>query len=231
MEQLKMVEEAEEQRKFILQVYLWMTIALFTTAVIAFSIAGSDSLMEIFLGSRTMVWGILIAEIVLVLILSRFIEKMSSSVAIVCFFLYAVLNGITFSTIFLAYDLGSIASVFFITAGTFGVMCAYGYLTKKDLTSVGNICFMALIGLIIAGIANMFIMNNIFYMAISSAGVLIFVGLTAYDTQKIKNMSYYVTNKDNEELETKGSILGALTLYLDFINLFLYILRIFGKRR
>ena len=141
-----------------------------------------------------------------------------------------VLNGLTLSFIFIAYSLGSIAVTFAVTAGTFGAMAVIGTLTKKDLTSLGNLFFMALIGLIIASLVNLFWQNSILYWIVTYAGVLIFVGLTAYDAQKIKRM-YLAAGTDDSETVRKIAVLGALTLYLDFINLFLYLLRIFGGRR
>lgn len=230
MEHLNLTHEAEEQRSIILQVYMWMTLALITTAAIALSVSFSPVMLETLFADRSSFVILAIAELALVIILSRLINKMSSTVAIIAFFLYSALNGLTFSVFFLAYDLGSIASVFFITAGTFGVMCAYGYTTKKDLTSVGNICFMGLIGLLIAGVVNMFILNDMFSLVISCIGVIIFVAITAYDTQKIKRMAASAAYSE-EDFKTKVSILGALTLYLDFINLFINLLRIMGKRK
>lgn len=142
---------------------------------------------------------------------------------------YSVLNGVTLSVVFLAYTLSSIASVFFITAGTFAVMAFIGYTTKTDLTSLGKILFMALIGLIIATVVNLFVGNSVFNLIVSYIGVAIFVGLTAYDSQKIKRMLYDADEMD--ERSQKIALLGALTLYLDFINLFLYLLRILGNNR
>lgn len=231
MEYLKLEEDKQRERSFIRQVYLWMALALLTTAAVAFSISASPSLMEALFRSRSSFFVLAIAEVLIVGYLSGRIHKMSSQTALLVFAVYSILNGITFSWIFLAYDLGSIASVFATTAGTFGVMCVYGYATKKDLSSIGNLCFMALIGLIIASIVNIFIVNNAFSMIISVVGVIIFVALTAYDMQKIKRMAVSLNHSLDEDFTTKVSILGALTLYLDFINLFLYLLRLFGKKR
>jgi FtsH-binding integral membrane protein len=160
--------------------------------------------------------------------LSEAVQRMSANTATFVFLMYALVNGLTLSVIFLVYTLGSIASTFFVTAATFGVMSAYGYFTKTDLTKMGNILFMALIGLIIASLVNIFLNNSTLYWIITYAGVLIFVGLTAYDTQKIKEMNI-IGNEGTEE-DQKEAIMGALTLYLDFINLFLYLLRILGNR-
>lgn len=231
MEYLKLEEDKQRERSFIRQVYLWMALALLTTAAVAFSISVSPSLMEALFRNRSSFFVLAIAEVLIVGYLSGRIHKMSSQTALLVFAVYSILNGITFSWIFLAYDLGSIASVFATTAGTFGVMCVYGYATKKDLSSIGNLCFMALIGLIIASIVNIFIVNDAFSMIISVVGVIIFVALTAYDMQKIKRMAVSLNHSIDEDFTTKVSILGALTLYLDFINLFLYLLRLFGKKR
>ena len=145
------------------------------------------------------------------------------------FFLYSALTGITFSVIFVIYTSESLASTFLITAGTFGAMSFYGYVTKKDLTSIGNLCFMGLIGVIIASVVNLFFPSSFLYTVTTYIGVLVFVGLTAYDTQKIKQMGPSV--QTGTEAERKASIIGALRLYLDFINLFLMLLRLFGRRR
>jgi FtsH-binding integral membrane protein len=161
--------------------------------------------------------------------MSKNITNISSNMAIGLFMLYSALNGLTLSAILLVYTASSIASTFFITAGTFGAMSIYGYFTKKDLTSWGNLLFMALIGLIVASIVNIFWASSTMYWIITYAGVLIFVGLTAYDTQKIKNMSLELDAESEEG--RKGAIMGALALYLDFINLFILLLRIFGDRR
>ena len=154
---------------------------------------------------------------------------MNASMAIGLFLLYSALNGLTMSIIFLIYTSASIASTFFITAGTFGVMSAYGYFTKKDLTSIGNIAFMGLIGIIIASIVNIFLQSPMLYWAVTYIGVLVFVGLTAYDTQKIKKMSLEMDIESEEG--SKGAVMGALALYLDFINMFIFMLRIFGQRK
>jgi len=165
----------------------------------------------------------------LVLILSAAISRMQSSTGILLFFLYSALNGLTLSVIFLAYTRASIANTFFVTAGTFGAMSFYGYTTQRDLTSWGSFLFMGLIGIILASVVNIFLRNEMVYWVVTYAGVLIFVGLTAYDTQKLKAMA--MAGFADEETERKTAVLGALTLYLDFINLFLMLLRIMGSRR
>jgi uncharacterized protein len=220
--------EAETQR-FMTKVYGWMSAALAVTGFVAIYVASTPSLVEIIFGNRILFWGLIIGEIFMVGAMVGWVQKMSANTATLLFFGYAMVNGLTLSSIFLIYTAGSIASTFFITAGTFGVMSFYGYTTKSDLTKWKNILFMGLIGLIIASIVNIFMKSTMLYWITTYAGVLIFVGLTAYDTQKIKNMNI-IGNEGTEE-DHKEAIMGALSLYLDFINLFLYLLRIFGKRK
>ena len=208
------------------KVYTWMTLALLITGVTAFGVASSPTL---FMSLSKMMWGLIIAELALVFILSGAINRLSLGTATLMFIGYSVLNGAMLSSIFLVYEPMVIAKVFFITAGTFGAMAVYGYTTKKDLTSMGKILFMALIGLIIATVVNMFLKSPGFDYILSYIGVAIFIGLTAWDSQKIKEMLQ--TQYDMCEGAQKLALLGALTLYLDFINLFLYLLRIFGNNR
>lgn len=216
------------QISFINKVYGWMALALAITGFVALRTANSG-FVDVIAGNQILFFGIILAELGLVVWLSSSIERMNATKAISLFLLYSALNGLTFSILFLVYTSGSIASTFFITAGTFGVMSAYGYFTKTDLTSWGNILFMGLIGIIIASVVNIFWQNETLYWGITYIGVLVFVGLTAYDTQKIKKMSLEL-DIDSEE-GSKGAIMGALTLYLDFINLFIMLLRIFGNRK
>lgn len=211
------------------KVYLWMTLALVITGATAYYVATSPTLLSVIFGNPVMTWGIFLAPLVLVIVLSAGIQKLSLTAATLVFVLYSVLMGVSLSTIFFAYDLGSIFQTFFITAATFGAMALYGYTTKSDLTSWGRLLFMALIGLIIAAIVNIFLGNSMLDLAISAIGVLIFVGLTAYDSQKIKEM--LLQAPDASESMQKLALLGALSLYLDFINLFLYLLRFFGNNR
>ena len=208
------------------KVYTWMTLALLITGVTAFGVASSPTL---FMSLSKMMWGLIIAELALVFILSGAINRLSLGTATLMFIGYSVLNGAMLSSIFLVYEPMVIAKVFFITAGTFGVMAFYGYTTKKDLTSMGKILFMALIGLVIATVVNMFLKSPGFDYILSYIGVAIFIGLTAWDSQKIKEMLQ--TQYDMSEGAQKLALLGALTLYLDFINLFLYLLRIFGNNK
>lgn len=210
------------------KVFVWMTLALAITGITAFGVATSPALISAIFGSKVLFWGLIIAEFALVMGISGAISRMSLSTATLLFVLYSVVNGATLSVIFLAFSMSVIAKTFFITAGTFGVMALVGYTTKTDLTSMGKLLFMALLGLIIATVVNLFVQSTGFDLIISYVGVLIFVGLTAYDTQKIKQM--YLEAPNGGEMSQKLALLGALTLYLDFINLFLYLLRIFGRK-
>ena len=210
------------------KVYVWMTLALVITGVTAYGVATSPGLMMAIATNKLLFWGLIIAEFGLVVAISAAINKLSLTTATLLFVLYSVINGATLSFIFAIYTMSSIASVFFITAGTFAVMAVIGYTTKKDLTSMGKILFMALIGIIIATIVNIFLKSTGLQMIVSYLGVLIFVGLTAYDSQKIKQM--LLMTPDAGEGAQKIALLGALSLYLDFVNLFIYLLRIFGRR-
>ena len=210
------------------KVYVWMSMALVITGLTAWIVAHNASLLRLIYGNSATIWILFIAEIGLVIALSAAIHKLSLPVATLMFVVYSVLNGAVLSSIFLVYTMSSIATVFFITAATFGAMSAFGYVTKKDLSSIGKFLMMALIGLIIATVVNLFMKNSGLDMIISYAGVLIFVGLTAWDTQKIKQMCLQAP--DTGESMQKLALLGALSLYLDFINLFIYLLRILGSR-
>ena len=210
------------------KVYVWMTLALLITGATAYGVATSPGIQMALFSNQLLFWGLIIAEFALVIGISAAINRLSLTTATLMFILYSVINGAMLSSIFLIYTMSSIASVFFITAGTFGVMALIGYTTKKDLTSMGKILFMALIGIIIATIVNIFLKSSGLQMIVSYLGVLIFVGLTAYDSQKIKNMLQMAP--DASEASQKLALLGALTLYLDFVNLFIYLLRIFGRR-
>ena len=214
---------------YMTRVYNWMALALFITGLMAYYAATSEQIRNLIFSSKFTFYGLIIGELLLVVYLSRAIHKISQSTAIFMFLLYAVLNGLTMSVIFMMYTTASIASTFYITAGTFGVMSLYGYYTKNDLTKIGNLAMMGLIGIIIASIVNMFFQNDMMGWIITYLGVAIFVGLTAYDTQKLKEIG--ANGFKNGESMEKIAIMGALTLYLDFINLFLFLLRIFGDRR
>ena len=211
------------------KVYVWMSLALIITGITAYGVASSPGLITAFYTNRMLMWGVIIAEFALVFALSAAINRLSLSVATLLFVVYSVLNGVMFSSIFLVYTMSSVANVFFITAGTFAAMAAYGYFTKSDLTTLGKYLLMALIGLVIATVVNIFVGSSMLFLVISYAGVLIFVGLTAYDSQKIKKM--LAQQVDADETAQKIALFGALTLYLDFINLFLYLLRLLGNRR
>ena len=211
-------------------VYLWMTLALVITGFVAMYVAKSYALISMIAQISIMFWGILIAELGLVMYMSARINRISFTTATLLFIAYSVLNGVTMSILFMVYTLSSIATTFFVTAGTFGAMALFGYVTKKDLTRIGSLCIMGVIGLIIASVVNLFLQNSMMDMIISYVGVLLFVGLTAYDSQKIKQL---LGGDDIEVNETtqKIALMGALTLYLDFINLFIYLLRILGDRK
>ena len=216
------------QKNFMTKVYGWMSLGLLITAVTAVLVSGSPTILRMVLGNPILYFGLFILEIFLVGYLVVRISKMSVSTATNIFLGYSFINGLTLSFIFIAYAKSSIASAFFTTAGMFGVMSIFGMVTKKDLTNFGGFLFMGLIGIVIASIINIFLKNSTFDLMISILGVFIFTGLTAYDTQKIKNTILYSASEDEDK---KRAILGALTLYLDFINLFLFLLRLFGRGR
>lgn len=218
------------QSTLLRSVYVWMTLALVITGFVSMYVAQSYQLVSFIFGNRLALWGMLIAELAVVFYLSARINSISFTKATVMFIIYSILNGATLASIFLVYTMSSIASTFFVAAGTFGVMALYGYVTKSDLTRIGNICLMALIGLIIATLVSMFWQNSMLQMIITYVGVILFVGLTAYDSQKIKRLLTANGIEVTEETQ-KIALLGALTLYLDFINLFLYLLRLLGDRK
>ena len=209
------------------QVYIWMSLALFITGMTALIVSGNNDLTYSLLSNPVLFWGLIIAEFVLVYVLAGRIDRMSMQTATIVFIAYSIINGVTMSLLFLMYTSESIAATFFITAGTFGVMSLYGYMTKRDLSSWRSIFFMALIGIIIASITNIFLKSETIYWIITYVGVLIFVGLTAYDTQRTKEA---IMRSEVNETAYKIALIGALNLYLDFINLFIYILRIMNRR-
>ena len=214
---------------FVTKVFGWMAVGLLLTGVVAAYVAQTPSLVQTIFAGNTFII-LIVAEIGLVIVLSAAITKLSAGAASVLFLLYSAVNGLTFSVIFLVYTASSIGSTFIVTAGTFGAMFIYGYVTKKDLTSLGSLCFMGLIGMIIASVVNMFVASSSLYWIITYGGILVFVGLTAYDAQKIK-MTGAVSGALDPSTAHKAAILGALALYLDFINLFLLLLRLLGRRR
>ncbi len=211
------------------KVYVWMTLALVITGFTAYGVATSPGLLQAIYTNQVLMWGLIIAEFALVIGVTAAINRLSLTTATLMFIVYSVINGALLSFIFVAYTASSVATVFFITAGTFGAMALVGYTTKTDLSSMGKILMMALIGLVIATIVNLFVKSSGFTLILSYVGVLIFVGLTAWDSQKIKQM--LLQAPDAGEQSQKLALLGALTLYLDFVNLLIYLLRIFGKRR
>jgi len=217
------------QTSFFPSVYNWMTLGLGLTAIVSMLTVNSPSALQFVFGNRMVFFGLIIAELAVVMILSGAIQRLSASAATGLFLLYSALSGLTFAVIFLAYTRSSIASAFLVTAGTFGAMSLYGHVTKRDLTSWGSFLFMGLIGLIIASVVNIFLKSAMITWVTTYIGVLIFVGLTAYDTQKLKVLAQGGFSSGEER--HKAAILGALRLYLDFINLFLMLLRIFGRRR
>ena len=230
----------EGLRSYMLQVYNYMASGLALTGLIAYmlfqatAVIGSNgeivglTSLGATLYNGPMMWVVALAPLGVVMYMSFGIRGMSAARAQTMFWIFAFLMGLSLSTIFLQYTGASIARVFFITAGTFGAMSLYGYTTKRDLTKLGGFLFMGLIGIIIASIVNIFVGSSALQFAISVIGVLIFVGLTAYDTQNIKNMYY---GGDSEEIGSKKALMGALKLYLDFINLFILLLQLFGQRR
>ena len=229
----RMIEEREEQMSLAFpalmrKVYVWMTLALVITGVTAYGVASSPGLIYTLMSSEYLFWGCLLGELGLVYFISSRIMNLSLTTATLLFIAYSILNGVTMSFIFLVYTTSSIANVFFITAGTFGAMSLIGYTTKRDLSKMGQLLMMALVGLIIASFANILMKSDSLSLIISYVGVVVFVGLTAWDTQKIKRM--LAQADDISEDAQKIALLGALTLYLDFVNLFLDLLRLLGKR-
>ena len=221
-------EIVEEQKRFMMKVYNWMSSALLVTALIAYFVSGSETMMRFMFGNSMIFMGLFIGELFAVGYLAIAIKKMSATTATFVFMLYAALNGLTLSFIFIVYTSAAISNAFFTTAAMFGAMSFYGYTTKKDLTSWGSFLFMGLIGIIIGSVVNIFWASSALYWLVTYIGVIVFTGLTAYDTQKIKQMNI-IGNEGTDE-DKKEAIMGALRLYLDFINLFLMLLRIFGRR-
>lgn len=209
------------------QVYMKMFLALLVTGFVSMWAAGSDTFLSMLFANSWGIWVLMGVEVLLVFVISAAINKISAAMATALFFIYAIINGLSLAPIFLVFTGESIASTFFITAATFGAMSLYGYFTSTDLSKFGSILIMALFGLIICAVVNIFVASSTMEWIISGVGVLIFIGLTAWDTQKIKNMALASPDATNGKLAT----IGALSLYLDFINLFLYLLRFLGDRR
>ncbi len=217
--------------EYVRSVYNWMCIGLALTGFVAFYVSTSEAIVRLVFGNSFLFFGLILAELALVFSIAGMVNRMSAATATVLFVIYAALNGVVLSSIFLVYARASIFSTFFICAATFLACSIYGWTTKRDLTSLGGFLIMGLIGIIIASLVNLFIRSSAVSMIVSYIGVFVFVGLTAYDTQKIKNMALTQPAGLDGSVIRKGAILGALSLYLDFINLFLMLLRIFGQSR
>jgi FtsH-binding integral membrane protein len=205
--------------------YRWMTAGLALTGLVALGVASSPDALELLLGNRILFYGLLFAQLGLVVSFNAAAQRASTAVVAGMFFLYAALTGVTFSTLFLVYTAASIGGVFFVTAGAFAGLSAVGFVTKRDLSAIGRFAIFAVIGLIIASVVNMFLMSSGLQWLVSIVGVLVFGALTAYDTQKLKALFA------SGEASANMPLVGALTLYLDFVNMFLFLLRIFGRRR
>ncbi len=214
---------------FINKVYLWMSVGLLVSAASSLWLLSQESLLKAIFGNQWIFFGIIIAELALVIWLSAAAMRMSSAMASLLFVAYSFLNGLTLASIFLIYTGSSIATTFAITAGTFLFFSMYGATTKKDLTSIGSLAIMGLIGVVIASIVNIFLQSSVLMWVTTYIGIAVFLGLIAYDTQKLK--AIHAMGIENAEMGRKMAVLGALTLYLDFINLFILLLRIFGRRR
>ena len=208
-------------------VYTWMTAGLAVTAVVALAVAGSPDLRQLIFSNFIVMIALIVAQFGIVIALSAAVHKMSAAMATGMFMLYSLLTGLTLSSIFIVYPIGSIANAFITTAGMFLAMSIYGTVTKRDLTGMGNFLFMGLIGIIIASIVNIFLGSSMMDFVISVVGVIVFTGLTAYDTNKLRQFGAGAPLDDSVAIR-RGAILGAQTLYLDFINLFLMLLRLFG---
>jgi FtsH-binding integral membrane protein len=215
---------------YMAQVYGWMTCGLLLTAFVSWYAAHTPAIINFIFSSQITFFGLIILQLGLVFVISGMVNRLSGTMATGLFMLYSVLTGLTLSSIFIAYTYSSIASTFVVTAGMFGAMSLYGYTTKRDLSGFGSMLFMGLIGIVLASLVNIWLKSPALMWAITYIGVLVFVGLTAYDTQKLKAMGEQL-NADDKDSFRKYAIVGALTLYLDFINLFLMLLRIFGNRR
>ena len=221
---------AEVMSAFMAGVYRWMTLGLLLTAGTAWFTATTPAMLQIVFGTPFVFFGLIIAEFGLVMAISAAIHRLSATAASGLFLLYSALNGVTLSSVLLTYTGASVVQAFVVSAGMFGAMSAYGMITKKDLTSWGSFLFMGLIGVVIASLVNMFLKSPAMDFVLSGLGVIVFTGLTAYDTQKLKVMGESAPMDDALAIR-RGTILGALTLYLDFINLFLFLLRFFGSSR
>lgn len=228
------ISEAEMKRTFVAamqKVYTWMALGLLLTATTAIAVFNVPLLAALIFSSELVFFGLLIGELILVLAISRVATHVSANTALALFFVYSAVNGLTLSVIFLAYDLGTIWLAFGTTAVLFGVMSVIGYTTKEDLSHWGGVLMMALVGLIIASIANLFLANSTLDWIVTYVGVFLFLALTVYDTNRIKKMTFAAVTAGEQDVVGRIGVIGALHLYLDFINLFLYILRLLGRRR
>jgi uncharacterized protein len=212
---------------FLRKVYAFMAGGLFATAVTATLVASSEALVHLILGNPIVFYGLILGELGMVIAFSTLVNRISAAAATALFFAYAIVNGLTLSVIFLNYTASSIGNTFFVTGGTFGALSAYGYATKRDLSGLGSFAMMGLIGLIIASVVNLFLKSSMIYWLTTFVGVIVFTALTAYDTQKLKRFASQTSPAE----QSKVAVQGALMLYLDFINLFLYMLRLLGRRR
>lgn len=229
-EKVLTAEETEQiQRTFVVKVYGWMAAGLMITGATALFTLQVPAMLELIFSSRWSFMGLVFAQLGMVIWLSARVEKMTAATATMVFLGYSLITGLTLTVVFLLYTSESLASTFFVTAGTFGIMSSIGYLTRRDLTSFGSFLIMGLIGMVIASVANLWLNNETIYWITTYIGLFIFIGLTAYDTQKIKSMS--LATLGNPEMEQKGAVMGALRLYLDFINIFLLLLRLMGNRK
>ncbi len=214
---------------FISKVFGWMGLGLLLTAVVAVITASTEAMVVAIFGNPVLFFGLIIGEVAMVFFLSARIRTLSASTATMMFLVYSALNGLTLSILLLVYTASSIYSTFFVTAAMFGAMAGYGYITKRDLTGLGSFMMMGLVGLIIGSVINLFFFNETMYWLLTIVGVIVFVGLTAYDMQKIKLIGANVDAASSEG--RKAAIMGALALYLDFINLLIMMLRLMGRRR
>lgn len=221
------MEQTAHLPSLMTRVFSWMFAGLSLTAIISFLLGTDEKVLFYFSANPMVFYGLIIFELVLVFFLSMRVHKLAAGTATFIFFLYAALNGVTLTPLLMMYTATSVTATFFVTAGMFGAFAFYGYVTKRDLSKLGNILIMALIGLLLATLVNIFLASSALYWVITYVGVLLFCGLTAFDIQKIKRMQ---TAQMDESTHTKAAIMGALALYLDFINMFLYLLRILGSR-
>lgn len=218
---------AADSNAFLRKVYAFMAAGLLATAVTATAVSSSETAINILRTNPILFYGLIFGELGMVLAFSTLANRLSTVAAGALFFGYSVLNGVTLSLIFMAYTASSIGSTFFVTAGTFGALSAYGYVTKRDLSGLGSFAMMGLIGLVIASLVNLFLKSTMIYWLTTFVGVIVFTALAAYDTQKLKRFASQVS----PENQSKVALQGALMLYLDFINLFLMLLRVLGRRR